>query len=130
MRVIQFVKIVVIIGWFCLLSGCNSDSEKEFTYTSRLVIPVGEDNDIFCFLTPDGEKDNFFLVESGKGEPVSLKIYTRQGVLVFSIEAKLCAWDGCSLSGQPMASGAYYYTAEVRDSSPKISEHGFVHLYR
>jgi len=130
MRVIRFVKIVVVFAWCCLLSGCDSDTETEFTYTSRLVIPVGEEDNVFCFFTPDGEKDNFFLVESDDGEPVSLKIYTRQGVLVFSIEAQLCAWDGCSLSGQPMASGTYYYTAEIRDSSPKISECGFVHLYR
>ena len=80
--------------------------------------------------TPNGvEENNYFEVTTENGdEVVSLKIYTRAGVLVFSIEAKRCIWDGYSLSGQEMAGGVYYYTAEIR--SLKVSKSGFVHLYR
>ena len=77
----------------------------------------------------DGENDVFEVKSSDNDEVVSLKIYTRSGVLVFSIEAKLCRWDGRSLSGQPMATGIYYFTAEVRNSSTK-PQCGFIHLYR
>jgi len=120
--------LIAVLGCCCLLVGCVA--EKEFVKVSHLVIPEVDDDDSFYFFTPDGEENNFFIVESRNGEPVSLKVYTRQGLLVFSLEAKLCAWDGFSLSGQPMAGGVYYYTAEVLGSSPKISKCGFVHLYR
>jgi len=82
--------------------------------------------------TPNGDGINdFFIVKSSNDQhKVSLKVYTRAGVLIFSIEAKLCVWDGRSLDGKDMADGVYYYTAEVRGSSPKVSKSGSVYLYR
>jgi gliding motility-associated-like protein len=77
----------------------------------------------------DGQND-VFEVKSKDGNSVSLKIFTRAGVLVFEIEAKICEWDGRSLSGKRMANGVYYYIAEVTGSSPKVSKIGFVHLFR
>ena len=79
--------------------------------------------------TPNGDgANNVFEVSSNNGEKVSLNIYTRAGVLVFSIEAPLCRWDGCSLDGRPMANGVYFYSAEIRGT--KIKKSGSVHLYR
>jgi gliding motility-associated-like protein len=77
----------------------------------------------------DGENDLFEVFSTG-GQTVALKVFTRAGVLVFSITAKTCQWDGCSLSGEKMADGIYFYTAEVPGSSPKVSKSGFVHLFR
>ena len=121
MRVVRFIILGAILGGCCLLGGCvveNDDNNDD-------VIVAPE------YFVPDSDGDyNVFEVTSKGNNVVSLKIYTRAGVLVFSIEAKRCRWDGCSLSGQPMAGGVYYYTAEIRDLSPKISKSGFVHLYR
>ena len=118
MRVVHFIIFVVFLGWCCLLAGCDVENDD-----TTIIAP-----NVF---TPDGEgENNFFIVRSTDDQVVSLKIFTRAGVLIFSIEAKLCVWDGCSLSGQPMADGVYYYTAEVPGSSPKISKNGFVYLYR
>ncbi len=83
----------------------------------------------------DGENDEFIVTtasfRAGTGaKNVSLKIYTRAGVLIFSIESPQCIWTGKTLDGKDMAAGVYYYTAEVIDSSPKISKSGFVHLFR
>ena len=120
MRGIQFIIIVAIIGCCFLPTGCAVEKDN--------------DNDIKVecnFFTPDGEENVFFEVTTeDKQHDISLKIYTRAGVLIFSIEAKRCIWDGHSLDGQPMATGVYYYTAEVRGLSPKISKSGVVHLYR
>ncbi|MDR1866167.1 MAG: gliding motility-associated C-terminal domain-containing protein [Bacteroidales bacterium] len=81
--------------------------------------------------TPNGDqKNDLFVVYSVKDQPVTLRVYTRAGVTVFSITAKRCLWDGCSLSGEKMASGVYFYTAEISGSSPKITKSGFVHLFR
>ena len=116
MRVIQFIIFVIAFSCCFVLVGCDVETDD-----STIIAP-----NVF---TPEGD-NNFFIVRSTDDREVSLKIYTRAGVLIFSIEAKLCVWDGCSLSGQPMAAGVYYYTAEVRGSSPKISKSGYVHLYR
>jgi len=110
-----FILLTAIFCWSC---------EKEQDKDSIIIV-----SNVF---TPNGVGGNtFFEVTTVDGnEVVSLKIYTRAGVLVFSIEAKRCIWDGYSLSGQEMASGMYYYTAEISSSSPKVSKSGFVHLYR
>ena len=124
MRVIQFIILVAVLGWyFSPVDVAGKETGMEQQPTDYIIAP-----NVF---TPNGDDENdFFIVKSENNQPVSLKVYTRQGVLVFSIEARVCAWDGCSLSGQPLATGVYYYTAEVRGSSPKVSKCGFVHLYR
>ena len=127
MRVIQFIILVTILGWFYLpvhVIGNEAGKGMMFqTENDSIIAPnVFTPND-------DGEND-FFEVKSKLDQVVSLKIYTRAGVLVFSISARRCIWDGRSLSGEKMAEGIYFYTAEVKASSPKVSKNGFVHLYR
>jgi len=123
MKVIQSIILVIIAGICILPAGCVAEKDID-------------DNDSIIFVsnvfTPDGNEDNNFFEVTTENEDkdVLLKIYTRASVLVFSIEARRCMWDGYSQSGQPMAAGVYHYTAEIRDSSPKISKSGFVHLYR
>ena len=106
-----FIIVTAIFCWSC---------EKEYDDSVFVVV-----SNVF---TPDGVGDNnYFEVTTVNGdEDVSLKIYTRAGVLVFQTKAPRCIWDGCSLDGQPMAVGVYYYIAE----SGKYSIKGFVHLYR
>ena len=119
MRVIQYIFLVVILGWCCLLVGCVTEDDAD-----------NDDNIIVSnVFTPNNDVDNnFFEVRSEKGSEVSLEIYTRAGVLIFSIEAQRCVWDGYTLNGQPMPAGVYYYTAEVRKT--KVSKSGIVYLYR
>jgi len=81
--------------------------------------------------TPNGDGVNdIFEVRSREGNKVSLKVYTRTGILVFAIDAERCRWDGHSLSGVKMPTGIYYYTADVIHPSIKESKSGIVHLYR
>jgi len=134
MRVLQFIILVPVLGWFFSLAhvigndasnGIMFQIENDSIIAPNVFTPNGDgENDVFEVTTK--------AVVDGVGTPkdVSLKIYTRAGVLVFSISAKRCIWDGRSLSGEKMAEGIYFYTAEVRDTSPKISKSGFVHLYR
>jgi len=126
MKFVQFIILVFVLGW-CLspvhftgnvVYAKATQAEKDSIVAPNVFTPNG-----------DGEND-FFIVRSSNDEPVTLKIYTRAGVLVFSIEARLCVWNGCSLGGKPMTDGVYYYTAEVRGSSPKVSKSGFLYLYR
>ena len=126
MSVIRFIIIVVALGW-CFSSECIAAENAVFAMAQANNDTIIAPN----VFTPNDDGDNdVFEVTSKEEDVVSLKIYTRAGVLVFSIEAKRCRWDGNSLNGQPLPGGVYYYTAEVRGSSPKVSKCGFVHLYR
>ena len=122
MKVVQFIILVIVLGW-CFSPASNAVYAQTLAVNDSIVASN-------VFTPDDDDKNDLFIVKASNDEPVSLKIYTRAGVLIFSIEARLCVWDGRSLSGQPMANGVYYYTAEVRGSSPKISKSSFVHLYR
>ena len=122
LRNFSFIIWVIIWGWCFSLTACvaeNDDDMDSIIVVSNVFTPNGEGENIFFEVTTEDQQ-----------KEISLKIYTRAGVLVFSIEAKYCVWNGCSLTGQPMAAGTYQYTAEIVDSSPKISKCGFVHLYR
>ena len=126
MRVIRFVVLVAVLGLCFLPVHVNGKAVYALSQAANdsIIAP-----NVF---TPNGDGINdFFIVKSSNDQhKVSLKVYTRAGVLIFSIEAKLCVWDGRSLDGKDMADGVYYYTAEVRGSSPKVSKSGSVYLYR
>ena len=138
MRIVQFIFLVVALCWGSPLVN--------FTGNAVYAQQAQAENDSIVagnVFTPNGDGENdFFEVKSSNSEHVvALKIYTRAGVLVFSIEARRCVWDGYTLDGRPMPTGVYFYTAEVvsgtgagtgagSNSSQKISKVGFVHLYR
>jgi len=127
MRVIRFIILVTLLGWFFSPASVIGNTAMKGTMFQQQNDSIIAPN----VFTPndDGEND-FFEVKSKLDQVVSLKVYTRAGVLVFSISARRCIWDGRSLSGEKMAEGTYFYIAEVRNSSPKVSKSGFVYLYR
>jgi len=116
LKALPFIILTVIFGWCFLATGCEVETDDDDYIVAPNVFTITGENDFFEVTTTDGEG------------VVSLKIYTRAGVLIFSIEAKRCIWDGCSLDGQPMATGIYNYTAEIRGTNIKKSS--FVYLYR
>ena len=127
MRVVLLIIFVIVTGW-CLSPTYAAENDIEVYAMTQAVNDSIIAPNVF---TPNGDNLNdVFEVVSKNGEVVSLKIFSRAGVLVFSIEAKRCRWDGLSQAGQEMSNGVYYYTAEVPGSSPKVSKYGFVHLFR
>ena len=114
MKVVRLIIVTLIFGCSFLVLSCSKEDPGDDIITSNV-------------FTPNGNGDNnVFVVMSKSGEEVELNIYTRAGVLVFSIKAEQCRWDGYSLSGQPLAEGIYFYTAKTS----KVSKDGFVYLYR
>ena len=123
MRFLRFIITVAVLGWFCPPIHVGANSMAQELPTDSIIAP-----NVF---TPNGDGINdVFEVRSREGNKVALNIYTRTGVLVYSITAERCRWDGYSLSGQKMATGIYYFTAEILDTSPKIAIKKFFHLYR
>ena len=121
MKFVRLIIVTIIFGSCFFMASCTKEKQ--------------EDNCIIVqnVFTPNANGLNDVLEVTSDCDDtkvVALKIFTRAGVLVFSLEAERCRWDGYSLSGQPLANGIYYYTAEIIDSSPLISKNGFVYLYR
>ena len=127
MKFLKFIIKVTIFGW-CLslvhLTGCKKTPNDSIIIAPNVFTPTD------CSQLGNKDENDFFIVKSSDDKPVSLKVFTRANVLIFSEEAILCVWDGCSLSGEPMATGIYYYTAEIIDSNPKVKTYGYVYLYR
>ena len=119
MKVVHFIIVAVFLGCSFLMVSCAKEEPENEIVVSTVFTP-----------NEDGRNDVFEVTSSCGTKVVGLKIYTRAGVLVFSIEAQRCRWDGYSLSGQPLANGVYCYMAEIIDSSPKITKTGFFYLYR
>jgi gliding motility-associated-like protein len=125
LKALPLVVLIAVAGW-CLLP-----TQATGNHTGAIAQTPNDSIEVPNVFTPNGDGANdVFEVTSKERNSVSLKIFTRAGVLVFSIQAKHCRWDGNSLSGQAMATGVYYYTAEVTGSSPKVKRAGFIHLYR
>ena len=125
-RVVQFIFLVVVVSW-CFSPVHTLGKDAGVNAMAQIADSIVAPN----VFTPNGDGENdVFEVKSYNNNVVSLKIFTRAGVLIFNSEAKRCRWDGFSLSGQEMANGVYYYTAEVIGLSSKVSKCGFVHLFR
>ena len=125
-RIAQFFFLAAVIAW--CFSPVHTLGKEVGNFSMAQVADSIVAPNVF---TPNGDGNNdVFEVVSKGNNTVSLKIFTRAGVLVFSSEAKRCRWDGLSLNGQEMANGIYYYTAEVLGLSPKVSKCGFLHLFR
>jgi len=110
---ILIAAIIVCCG-VCAINSCSDEKPAE------------------CFVfSPNGDGVNdVFEVVSENDDAISLKIYTRTGVLVFSIEAVRCRWDGHSISGEEMSTGLYYFTVETVETTPKPITKGIVCLFR
>lgn len=83
-------------------------------------------------ITPNGsayEKYSQFIVKTNGLDPVSIKIFTRSGALVYKAEAPLIIWDGKNSSGHDLSPGVYYYVIEY-NTEVKQTKTGFVYLFR
>jgi gliding motility-associated-like protein len=105
--------------------GCTSTTEQN--------VLVMEELSVQNVFTPNGDNVNdFFMVTSNGGFPLSLKIYTRAGVLVYENEGTTVTWDGRTASGLEMTPGIYFYCLEAREGDPnkRYTKSGVLYLYR
>ncbi|HPC97396.1 MAG TPA: gliding motility-associated C-terminal domain-containing protein [Bacteroidales bacterium] len=98
--------------------------------------------DIPNVFTPDGDGINdFFVVESKSLRSISVEIYSRSGMMVYSFYGegeRLAGWQGwdgnVNKSSVKAAPGIYFYIIRARGWDDKIYEgkqyRGFFYLYR
>ncbi len=105
--------------------GCTSSLEE--------IIFVFKELQVQNVFTPNGDNVNdFFEVSSSGSVPLSLKIYTRTGTLVYKAEGYRVTWDGKTSWGLELNQGIYYYVLDAISGDPnnRFRESGFVYLYR
>ena len=88
---------------------------------------------IFNTFTPnnDGVNDHFFVTIEGYATFGSLKVFNRNGQLIFETMSIDNYWDG-TFNGRPANSGTYYYIFEGINSyyQSKIVQSGYIALIR
>jgi len=125
MRTVKIFMLAAIFGWsFSTTQVVGNDTGLLQASTDSIIAPT--------VFTPNGDGINdFFEVKSREGNPVLLKVFSRDGKLVFcSKEAKMSRWDGRSPEGKELPQGTYFYVAEVTAVEPKITANGTVALVR
>jgi gliding motility-associated-like protein len=105
--------------------GCTSKTSQE--------VAVYEEISIQNVFTPnnDGEND-WFVLTSGGGLPLVLRIFTRAGSLVYEIEGTTLTWDGRTASGLELSPGIYFYAVEALQGDPnkRYTKAGVLYLYK
>lgn len=102
--------------------GCADTVTKAFSVKDVLDIPN-------VFTPNDDNINDLFIIQGNGVTTYSLTVFSRSGVKVFEIAAKVLVWDGRIFSGEKARDGIYYYVVESIDGSTKIKQTGFVYLY-
>ena len=87
--------------------------------------------DVPNVFTPNDDtyNDNFTVGSNGRYF-LSLKIFTRTGLLIYKTEAKTISWDGRLPSGEKVLPGIYFYIIETLDSNPPVKKNGFFYIFQ
>jgi len=81
--------------------------------------------------TPNGDSVNdFFIVdEVTESTQISLKVFSRSGLLVYEKVAALIHWDGKNYYGQDLPDGIYFYVIKDTENLYNPAT-GFFYIYR
>ncbi len=105
--------------------GCASSGEA--------AVFVFEELQAQNVFTPNGDDVNdYFEVSSNGSVPLSIRIYSRTGTLVYKAEGYTITWDGKTSWGLELSHGIYYYVLDALSGDPnnRFRKTGFIYLYR
>ena len=104
---------------------CSDTKTQRLFVTDEIVI-----QNVF---TPneDGKNDYFEIIPK-TDVILAFYVYSRTGVLVYSIKSPKIIWDGRTSNGVKLSSGIYYYVIQSLegDTQGLYNKSGFIYLYR
>jgi gliding motility-associated-like protein len=105
--------------------GCLSSSEVIIYVFEKLQVPN-------VFTPNDDGINDFFEISSNGSVPLSIRIFSRTGTLVYKAEGSMITWDGKTSWGIKLNEGIYYYVLDAigHDPDGRFHKTGFVYLYR
>ena len=83
--------------------------------------------------TPNEDgKNDYFEITPKTDVILAFYVYSRTGVLVYSIKSPKIIWDGRTSNGVKLSSGIYYYVLQSLegDTQGLYNKSGFIYLYR
>lgn len=81
------------------------------------------------FTPNDDSINDEFEVSSSGNYILSLKVFTRAGIMIYKTQAKTIKWDGRLDSGEKVLPGIYYYIIETIEVTPPVKKTGFVYIF-
>ena len=75
----------------------------------------------------DGINDYWMIGNIGSYPQAEVKIFNRDGALIFNASRNFIKWDGI-INGNPAPTGTYYYMINLHENQPTYS--GWVELIR
>jgi large repetitive protein len=104
-------------------AGCADSIIKKVPVSKQLMVP-----NVF---SPNGDEVNdYFEVTTPGDYSYTFKVFTREGLLIYSSDSPLIQWDGRLAGGREAPEGVYYYTIRSADTPVETSLSGFLHLFR
>lgn len=98
-------------------------------FASKTILVSGQIEVPNVFSPDDDGINDVFIVKSGGTARLNLKIYTRNGDLIYEKIGQVVYWDGKLASGNYARPGVYYYVVKSQ-GEPRIIRKGFFHLFR
>ncbi|MBN2610106.1 MAG: gliding motility-associated C-terminal domain-containing protein [Bacteroidales bacterium] len=108
-----------------LTHGCISSSVQDVILTPEVTV-----QNVF---TPNGDGRNDYFMISGGGVNLTIKIYSRSGLLVYEGEGTEIVWDGKTEYGMELNQGVYFYiltSSASEDPLGKYNKTGYIYLFR
>ncbi|MEX0983317.1 MAG: PKD domain-containing protein [Bacteroidales bacterium] len=103
--------------------GCSDSITKKVPVSRQLMVP-----NVF---SPNGDEINDYFEVTTPGDfTYTFKIFTREGLLIYSSMSPFIRWDGRFAGGREAPEGVYYYTIRRSDPSNEPPLSGFLHLFR
>jgi gliding motility-associated-like protein len=81
------------------------------------------------FTPNDDNVNDYFEVFTEMGTTLSIKIFNRNGLLVYQATSPTIRWDGTAY-GSKLSTGVYYYVIETVGLTVNYKKNGFVYLIR
>jgi gliding motility-associated-like protein len=102
-------------------AGCIDTIDQQIIVRDTFIVP-----NVF---TPNGDQfnDDFKIYSNGK-DLITLKIFTRMGLMIYQQKAIILSWDGRLPSGEKALPGIYYYIVEKEGDFP-VKQMGFFYLF-
>ena len=144
-----------IVTWFWDLGDGNSESmsETNHTYDSEgiylvtltvenqygcvssdtIEVNIQQVIDISNVITPNGDGINDYLSLKNNGvENYRIRIFNRNGQVVYEQKAKELNWDGRTNSGVLLSAGTYFYILKIKNNGSlgNIEQTGYITVIR
>ena len=103
--------------------GCTDSITKKVPVSKQLLVPN-------VFSPNNDEVNDHFEVTTPGDYQYTFRVFTRDGLLIYSSESPLIRWDGRITGGREAPEGVYYYTIRSSDTPVETSLSGFLHLFR